>query len=439
MGTSAPRFHAIRAANLRASVNEWIRMRPYRSAPSVLIVGALLWFAGYPVARIAGVVAAQLAVLGYVVFDALRSRRSPLDLRALFVSHLVILGGQIVVVALTGGLAGPMWCGIIGSTSGTLYALGRCRESTINLAVAAASIVLLALLPASIAGPPIARPFHVALVAWSMVFGLFMFRVSSYAVQDAHSQTGETLDRLREAVLESADARTQRIDRVGARVAHELKNPLSAVKGLAQLLVKGATEPRTIERLGVIGTEVERMEHILQEYLSFARPLDDLRLEAVDVGAVADDVVAVLEARAEAAGVLLARSSGRAIVDADPRRLKETLLNLAANALEATPRGGSVEIAFEIATGGVEVRVRDTGRGISAEDLARVGTPFFTTREGGTGLGVVLARCVIKQHGGELTYESEPGAGTTARFRLRSAPLRATSPPPAETEARAHG
>ncbi len=128
-------------------------------------------------------------------------------------------------------------------------------------------------------------------------------------------------------------------------------------------------------------------------------------------------MLAVLEARADAAGVTVTRTGG-AVTTGDPRRLKEALLNLVANALEATPRDGSVAVDVATESGDAVLTVRDTGAGMKAEDLARLGTPFFTMREGGTGLGGVLARAAIRQHGGDLRYDSEPGRGTTATVRL---------------------
>src|SRR5690606_2733302 len=101
-------------------------------------------------------------------------------------------------------------------------------------------------------------------------------------------------------------------------------------------------------------------------------------------------------------------------VQGDPRRLKEALINLVANAIEATPSGGSVRVKVRGGIGGVTLEVKDSGRGIAPEDLERLGTSFFTTRPNGTGLGVVLAQGVITQHGGTLAYASTVGHGTTA-------------------------
>jgi signal transduction histidine kinase len=194
---------------------------------------------------------------------------------------------------------------------------------------------------------------------------------------------------------------------MGAKVAHEIKNPLASVRGLVDL-VADESEGRTRARLEVVQTEVARIETILRDYLSFARPLEDLRVERVELARVARDVCAVVEAHGAALEV-----SGDAVVEADPRRIKEALLNLVTNALEADAH----DIEIEIQPGAMLI-VRDSGRGLSREALARLGTPGFTTREGGTGLGVVLAQGVITQHGGSLSYASRVGHGTTATISL---------------------
>jgi signal transduction histidine kinase len=180
--------------------------------------------------------------------------------------------------------------------------------------------------------------------------------------------------------------------------------------------------------LTVVASEISRMETILAEYLSFSRPLEDLRPESLDLGAVARDVLDVLGGRAEQAGVTLALEGSAGLAQGDPRRLKEALINLVANAIEATANGGSVTLRLRGDGAHVTLDVRDTGRGISTEDLARLGTSFFTTRPGGTGLGVVLAQGVIAQHGGQLRYQSTVGVGTTATITLPVQPIPAPEP-----------
>ena len=164
------------------------------------------------------------------------------------------------------------------------------------------------------------------------------------------------------------------------------------------------------------------MEAILGEYLSFSRPLEDIRPETIDLGALARDVLDVLDGRAVGAGVSLALEGSAPAVQGDPRRLKEALINLVANAIEATPSGGTVALRMRSAGGSVQLDVQDSGRGIAPDDLERLGTSFFTTRPDGTGLGVVLAQGVVAQHGGKVHYASELGRGTQVTITLPARP-----------------
>jgi len=209
------------------------------------------------------------------------------------------------------------------------------------------------------------------------------------------------------------------LEQMGVKVAHELKNPLSAVKALVQLGLRNPVEGPSHERLALLEREVTRMQEILQRYLSSGRPLEEMAPACVHLGRLVSDTLLVLSARASAARVRLS-SRGDAFVEGDPRRLEEALLNLVANGIEATPPGGEVVVEVRPGADRIEILVRDTGRGIPPEALQRLGTPFFTTREEGTGLGVALARSVMALHGGSLCYESEPGKGTTVTARLPS-------------------
>jgi len=202
-----------------------------------------------------------------------------------------------------------------------------------------------------------------------------------------------------------------------AGLAHELKNALAAVKALVQLLVKDAAEPRTRARLEVALAEVLRMEAILRAHLARPRPAAPER-RPLDLGELADDVVAVLEARAASAEVTLVRHPSTATVTGDAPRLRSALLNLVGNAIEATAAGGQVDLEVQERDGWARIDIRDSGKGLSPHELAQIGTPFFTLREDGTGLGVMLARWVVTEHGGSLDYESELGRGTTARVTL---------------------
>lgn len=425
--TATTLHQTIGGTHVRRASEAWVRRGPLHALPIAVVVPGFLALSGFPTGRIL----VLLLLFGFI--SALQlglariMRKTPTDVRLLVgvsAAYLVLLGAAMAV---TGGLASPFGSLLLarGVMSFSLY--GRSRSSDFLFALAAGVAGVLALLPSPWTGPPIAAPFGVLSMFFCLVYALLLSRFATFSLSDAHRQTGASRDRLREDVFAAVTARARTLESISTKIAHELKNPLTAVKALAQLLARGTSDEQSKLRLRVISAEVTRMGDILSDYLSFSRPLDDLRPEPTDLAALCSDVFAVLEARAVHAGVVASLYGDCASVVADPRRIKEAFLNLIANAIEATPESGTVEVEITSVDDGATVTVRDSGRGMSPEELARVGTPFFTTRDGGTGLGVVLARAVVIQHGGEMSYTSEVGRGTTVTVRLPAEPPR--SPP----------
>jgi signal transduction histidine kinase len=333
-----------------------------------------------------------------------------------------------VIVGLTGGLQSPGVPSLLLPSVISLLFFGPHAVARWIAFASALLIVALGLLPREITGPLLPPGHYAIALGLGLGWNLFLLHTMVSKMTRAASKAGHSMACLREERLSDAEAQLRRLQSVGAKVAHELKNPLASIKGLCQLVARTPESERTQERLAVVASEISRMETILNEYLSFSRPLEDLRPEALDVTAIARDVLDVLAGRADQAGVTMTLDGGSTTVHGDARRLKEALINLVANALEATPSGGTVALRLRNGGSGVVIEVRDTGRGIAPEDLERIGTSFFTTRPNGTGLGVVLAQGVINQHGGTLTYKSTVGQGTIATITL-PAKVQATPEP----------
>jgi signal transduction histidine kinase len=244
-----------------------------------------------------------------------------------------------------------------------------------------------------------------------MVFAGTVAVTQLVALTEVYAEVAVLMGRMMDEALAMHESRARSIESVGARVAHEIKNPLAAIAGLVQLLVRGQHDGKTRERLGVIESEVARIEAIVRDYLAFARPLEVATPTPTELAAIAGDVVVLLDARAERRGVTL-RDECSGIADVDAHRMKEALLNVVDNAIEASPSGAEVRITAGVRDGIASFQVEDRGSGMSPEVLGRVGTPYFTTKAEGTGLGVVLARAVLRQHGGSLHLESAPSRGT---------------------------
>ena len=388
-----------------------------------LVAAIALAAAGYPAWRIAIVASEALVLPLYLLVAAPRARqhfaRHCLNPDGEAVAWWTVLAQLPVVLmtalaaAVTGGVRSPLMITLIAPYFGATEVAGDRRQTRLLLVATGLAAALVASLPAAWTGPELQYSMYALLVVVA-VLGVGALLAPVHArVRKCHAE----FVRAREEMASEALARAQNLEQIGSKLADELKNPLTGVKALVQLGLRNPAESSSHERLELLEAEVIRMQKIVDDYLSFTRPLQSMEPRQVALEPLVADALAVLSARADDAGVRL-YAQGDATVEADPRRLKEALLNLVANGIEATPPGG--EVAVEVRPGGdtVEIVIRDTGRGMPAEILRRVGTPFFSTREDGAGLGVVLARSVIAQHGGSLQYESEPGKGTSARVTL---------------------
>ncbi len=398
----------------------WARVENVAPVAFYLLAAAVLAVTGYPAWRI-GVLVLAAGAAWQARTSACRSGalRHCVNADAEHIAKFAARSQSALflttglTVAVTGGVRSPLLVTFIAAYFAAVAAMGDRRQTRFLLVATALGVCAIALLPRGWTGPALEGPAYAALVALSVLgVGALLapFRTGLRKKRDA-------LARARQEMASDALTRAQTLEQIGSKVAHELKNPLTGVKALVQLGLRNPAEAASRERLEVVEREVTRMQEILQNYLSFTRPLQRVTPTRVDLGPIVSETLEVLSARADDARVRL-YAQGDATLEADPRRLREALLNLVANAIEATPPGGEVAVEVRPAGEATEILVRDTGRGMPPDTLRRIGTPFFTTRDDGTGLGVVLARSVIAQHGGALSYESEPGSGTRVKVTL---------------------
>ncbi|MEW5912020.1 MAG: ATP-binding protein [Thermodesulfobacteriota bacterium] len=210
------------------------------------------------------------------------------------------------------------------------------------------------------------------------------------------------------------------LGQAAAAVAHELKTPLVAIGGFAQRIQKDLDQGHPYhEQLRIIVDQVAHMENLLREMLDFTRPLE-LKLSRQDLGALFGDVLALASLSAKESGVSLKAElppQGLSVL-ADGSRLKQVLLNLVQNAVQASPRGAEVLLRAQNDGSEVVLTVQDKGVGIEPHDLERIYFPFYTTKRGGTGLGLAICQKIVKAHGGRLSVDSRPQAGSTFQVHL---------------------
>lgn len=208
-----------------------------------------------------------------------------------------------------------------------------------------------------------------------------------------------------------------------AGLSHEIRNPLNAAALQLSVL------ERRIERLSkelqkpllvplvLVRDEIRRLDHVLEDFLQFARPVQFVP-KPVALGVAVEKVRALLVDDAERRGIRLeCRCPADVVVNGDESRLRQVVMNLTLNALDAVPRGGWVRLASRIADAEVILTIEDSGTGIPVEAMHHIFEPFFTTKASGSGLGLPIVHAIVTQHGGAIGVENVPGAG--ARFTVR--------------------
>jgi signal transduction histidine kinase len=212
---------------------------------------------------------------------------------------------------------------------------------------------------------------------------------------------------------------------LAAGIAHEVGNPLTSISGVVQMLERRDLDGHTREKLGLVMGQLARIQTILRELVTFSRPASDQR-GRVSVRDVIDEALGIAK--------FYKGGKNRQIVVDVPADLPplvgvrdqfvQVVFNLVLNAIDATGKGGRIEVTTDTAADDVILVVSDDGTGIDPAHRGRLFRPYFTTKKHGTGLGLFVIRRIVEQHGGTVGVESEPGKGTTFRVTLPAVPRR---------------
>jgi len=226
--------------------------------------------------------------------------------------------------------------------------------------------------------------------------------------------------------MEAELLRSERLAALGnmaAHISHEIKNPLMLIGGFARQVLKDvAQDPqKNQEKLQIIVDEVKRLEDFLVEVGSYAK-LSEPHLEPGDVNTLIGELCQRLEPNLREHGIqlVLDLDSNLPPIDFDPLHMRQALLNLAKNGIEAMAEGGTLTISTEARPDGILVEFADTGVGIPPENLDKIFQPFYSTKAKGSGLGLAISQKIIEAHHGKINIESEPGQGTQVQIFLRA-------------------
>ncbi|WP_312096940.1 PAS domain S-box protein [Niallia sp.] len=224
------------------------------------------------------------------------------------------------------------------------------------------------------------------------------------------------------AVLEEQLRKSSTLNVVGelaAGIAHEIRNPMTALKGFIQLLETDVASRENEMYFSVIKSELTRIESIINEFLLLAKPQAVKKVKS-DLTQIMNETIELLHAQAVLQNVQFKKHYDKAIpmVYCEPNQMKKVFINIIKNAIEVLVDGGEIEVSIELKEDYFHIAIRDNGKGMSKEKLARIGEPFYTTKEKGTGLGLLVSYQIMEDHQGKVTVESELGIGTTFHLQL---------------------
>lgn len=209
------------------------------------------------------------------------------------------------------------------------------------------------------------------------------------------------------------------IGELAAGIAHEIRNPMTALKGFIQLL-EGSIKDEHTMYYQVITTELQRIESIINEFLLLAKP-QAIKFQEKDINQIMRETIDLLHAHAVLHNVQFVTSYEEKILPffCEPNQLKKVFINLIKNAIEVMPNGGTISVKVKrIENHHIYISIQDEGVGISKDKIKKLGEPFYTTKERGTGLGLMVSYKIIEEHKGTIRIESEEGIGSIFHITL---------------------
>jgi len=409
----------------------WIRLvRPQDFVWLLLFAALAVMTADGDVSEIALLAALAIVQVLEPKIPALPSTRS----RIFWIVTKLLLG--YLLIGYTGGLQSHFWVVLLLPVVSAATALGVFGTLLFTLLAAGAYLSFLLFIDWSQweIGPPEITQLTMRMVFLAMVGNLANTLAEELRAQSRkHRRAAEQLAEANVHVQQAEEAvrRSDRLAALGqltAGLAHEMRNPLGAIRASAEMLSRNVSAENEVARevAGIISSEVERNNSLITRFLEFARPLQ-LRPDTADLAQTLDRAVAAAEREAPQIAIYKNYAPEIPPFRFDAELMERVFYNLVLNAAQATAPGGAVTVKTRAAAGRAEIAVIDRGAGIHPQQLNSIFNPFFTTKPQGVGLGLAICAKIVDEHGGKIAVESEPGKGSIFRVLL---PMEQGAPQP---------
>jgi two-component system sensor histidine kinase HydH len=383
-----------------------------------IVVGVILWHwlaTGGSTERLLLITGAYIVPALVYLAILFQRRRQLVQPRAIGFGILGVIAFVVCASAFSGGLDSPFVI-LLPAVAATTAVGGDRRQAFIAGAMQIAAVPVLALVGGS-------RP---AFTIGMLLFGIGVGISVGLTLRAMFERMLLRALQARDDLLRMHSEQLQALTTFSSEIAHELKTPLASIKGLTGLALLELQQPeRAAERLEVLRNEALRMQRLLDEFLDFSRPLAPLALDTVDGLQIAEEVSDLFQGLARERHLSIRLFGPSIDLRCDPRKIKQVLINLVQNAVEASAPGGDVAIEVEGRPLEARIRVLDRGHGLSGEVARRVFEAGVTTKAKGSGLGLTIARSIAKQHGGSLTLTRREGGGCVAELMIPRAQARA--------------
>ncbi|MGA7240100.1 MAG: ATP-binding protein [Bryobacteraceae bacterium] len=332
-----------------------------------------------------------------------------------------------VLIGYTGTVSSPYWLMLMLPVLSAAVALGVAGTLIVSIVAAGSYLSYLLLIDWS---TKMLDPDDVSTLVLRSVFLAMVGVLANTLAEDLRLQTqnsrraAEQLSAANYQLQQAEDAvrRSDRLAALGqlsAGLAHELRNPLSTIRGSAEMLGRAVSGENEVARevAGFISGEVDRANSLITRFLHFARPLE-VRADTADLAQTIDRAIANVER--EVTGISFYKNYAPEIPPFrfDAELMERVLYNLILNAAQASAAGGTVTVKTRAADGTAEISVIDRGSGIDSAHLNTIFNPFFTTKPEGVGLGLAIVAKIVDEHGGKITVESETGRGSVFRVHV---------------------